>query len=67
MLILLGVAGDHDHPDRKEAMKQNEMAVLGDYSIGTTYPLTLKLLAAMDQPRTISPEPRTQPAKAMRW
>ena len=39
-----------------QAMKQNEMAVLGDYSIGTTYPLTLKLLAAMDQPRTISPE-----------
>jgi hypothetical protein len=39
-----------------QAMKQNEMAVLGDYSIGTKYPLTLKLLAAMDQPRTISPE-----------
>ena len=39
-----------------QAMKQNEMTVLGDYSIGTTYPLTLKLLAAMDQPRTISPE-----------
>jgi len=35
-----------------QAMKQNEMAVLGDYTIGTTYPLTLKLLAAMDQPRT---------------
>lgn len=39
-----------------QALKQNEMAFLGDYSIGTIYPLTLKLLAAMDQPRTISPE-----------
>jgi Holliday junction resolvase len=38
-----------------QAMKQNEMAILGDYTIGTTYPLSLKLLAAMDQPRTLSP------------
>lgn len=39
-----------------QAMKQNEMATLGDYSIGTTYPLTLRLGAAIDQPRTISAE-----------
>ncbi len=37
-------------------MKQNEMALLGDYSIGTTYPLTLKLIADMDRPRAISPD-----------
>jgi hypothetical protein len=37
-------------------MKQNEMAVLGDYTIGTVYPLTLRLNAALDKPRTISSE-----------
>lgn len=49
-------SGNYAEIEFIQAMKQNEMAVLGDYSIGTTYPLTLKLLAAMDQPRTISPE-----------
>lgn len=49
-------SGNYSEIEFIQAMKQNEMAVLGDYSIGTTYPLTLKLLAAMGQPRTISPE-----------
>jgi hypothetical protein len=35
-------------------MTQNEMAILGDYSIGTVYPLTLKLSAALDKPRDVS-------------
>jgi len=38
------------------AMKESEMAVVGDYSIGTIFPLSLKLLAARDQPRTMSPD-----------
>jgi hypothetical protein len=49
-------SGNYAEIEFIQAMKQNEMAVLGDYSIGTTYPLTLKLLAAIDQPRTVSPE-----------
>jgi len=39
-----------------QAMKQNEMATVGDYSIGTTYPLILRLGAGIDKPRTISAE-----------
>ncbi len=35
------------------AMKENEMAALGDYTIGTTYPLTLRLTADMNKPREI--------------
>jgi hypothetical protein len=41
-------------------MKENEMASLGDYSIGTAYPLKLRLAAAMDKPRTISAEGRVE-------
>ncbi len=43
-----------------QAMKESEMASLGDYSIGTTYPLVLRLAAAMDKTRTISPEGRVE-------
>jgi hypothetical protein len=41
-----------------QAMKENEMAKLGDYSIGTTYPITLKLIADIKQPRTVSADGR---------
>ena len=37
-----------------QAMTQNEMATLGDYSIGTIYPLSLRLNAALDKPRKLS-------------
>lgn len=46
--------GNYADVEFVQAMKQNEMATLGDYSIGTTYPLTLRLGAAIDKPRTIS-------------
>lgn len=36
------------------AMKTNLMATLGDYSVGTKYPLTLRLLPPQDQPIEIS-------------
>ncbi len=41
-----------------QAMKENEMASLGDYSIGTVYPLTLRLTADMKKPREILPDGR---------
>jgi hypothetical protein len=50
------VDGNYSQIEFIQAMKENEMATLGDYRIGTTYPLTLKLFAAMDKPRTISQE-----------
>lgn len=49
-------SANHAEIEFMQAMKQNEMEVLGDYTIGTKYPLILKLTAAMDQPRTISPD-----------
>jgi hypothetical protein len=39
-----------------DAVKTSEMADLGDVSIGTEYPLTLRLKAASDESRTISTE-----------
>ncbi len=39
-----------------QAMKENEMALLGDYGIGTGYPLTLRLTADMNKPREILPD-----------
>lgn len=52
--------GHYSQIEFVQAMKENEMASLGDYSIGTTYPLTLKLTASLDKPRTISPEGRVE-------
>ena len=46
--------GNYAEIEFLQAMKQNEMAVVGDYSIGTVYPLTLTLKAALDKPREIS-------------
>ena len=37
-----------------QAMKQSEMATLGDFSIGTRYPLAARFLAATDRPRSVS-------------
>jgi len=36
------------------AAMQSEMAALGDFMIGTKYPLVLRLIAATDKPRSIS-------------
>jgi len=36
------------------AMKRNEMAVLGDYTIATRFPLSLTMVADTDQPRSIN-------------
>lgn len=49
-------AGKYAEIDFFQAITQNEMAKVGDYSIGTAFPLTLKLSAAMDKPRKITPE-----------
>lgn len=46
------------HIDFFQAMKENEMASLGDYAIGTVYPLTLRLIADMNRPREILPNGR---------
>jgi hypothetical protein len=54
------VEGNYSQIEFTQAMKENEMASLGDYSIGTTYPLKLRLAAAMDKPRTISAEGRVE-------
>lgn len=54
------VEGNYSQIEFLQAMKENEMASLGDYSIGTTYPLTLRLAAALDKPRSISPEGRVE-------
>jgi hypothetical protein len=48
--------GNYAEIDFIQAMRESEMANLGDYSIGTKYPLTLKLNAAMDKPREILPD-----------
>lgn len=44
---------NHAEIEFLRAMKENEMAVLGDYTIGTRYPLTLRLIADMNKPREI--------------
>jgi hypothetical protein len=54
------VEGNYSGIEFVQAMKENEMASLGDYSIGTKYPLVLKLAAALDKPRTTSPEGRVE-------
>jgi hypothetical protein len=51
-------SGNYAEIDFFQAMKENEMAILGDFSIGTRYPLTLKLNAAMDKPREMLPDGR---------
>ena len=48
--------GNYSEIEFFQAMRENEMAVLGDESIGTVYPLTLKLNAMLDKPRKISPD-----------
>ena len=47
--------GNYAEIDFFQGMRESEMASLGDYSIGTKYPITLKLNAAMDKPREILP------------
>jgi hypothetical protein len=42
--------------DMLEAMKANHMAILGDYSIGTRFPLSLVLHADRTKPRAIGPD-----------
>lgn len=37
-------------------MKENETAVLGDYSIGTVYPLSIRLAADVNRPREVLPD-----------
>jgi hypothetical protein len=48
--------GNYAEIELFRALKENEMSVLGDYSIGTMYPLTLRLTADMNKPREILPD-----------
>jgi len=48
--------GNYSEIGLNEAMKLNEMATLGDFTIGTKFPLTLRLSADMNQPRSIDAE-----------
>lgn len=47
-------AGNYLELPLEQAFAQNEMAKLGDYSIGTVPPLQLRLKASPNRPRTIS-------------
>jgi hypothetical protein len=40
----------------RQATMQSEMAVLGDFVVGTKYPLVLRLITATDKPRSVSAE-----------
>ena len=44
--------GEYAALDFQKAMKLNEMAMLGDFTIGTKYPLTIRLCADLKQERS---------------
>jgi len=52
--------GQRARMDFGEAISASEMADLGDFMIGTKYPLVLRIPAATDKPRSISPEGEVQ-------
>ncbi|MGA7157751.1 MAG: hypothetical protein WBY53_12930 [Acidobacteriaceae bacterium] len=49
------VNGDYAEIEFFRAYKESEMASLGDFAVGTLYPITLRLNADMDKPRETSP------------
>jgi len=49
-------SGYHVQLEFRQATMQSEMAVLGDFVIGTRYPLVLRLITATDKPRSVSAE-----------
>jgi hypothetical protein len=49
-------SGDYQELSLETAMRENEMAVLGDFSIGTGFPLVLRLSAAENKQRSFSPD-----------
>lgn len=50
------VNGDYAEIELFQAMKESEMASLGDFSIGTEYPITLRLNADLSKPRETTTE-----------
>jgi hypothetical protein len=52
------VNGDYAEIELFQAMKESEVASLGDFAIGTEYPITLRLNADMSKPRETTPERR---------
>jgi hypothetical protein len=48
--------GDYQEITLETAMRESEMAVLGDFSIGTRFPLVLSLTAAQNKSRSLSPD-----------
>lgn len=54
--IRFTTSGNYAGIELFRALRESEMAVLGDYTIGTKYPLTLRLTADMNKPREILPD-----------
>jgi len=49
-------SGNYARIEFFQAVKENETALLGDYSIGTVYPLSIRLTADVNKPREVLPD-----------
>lgn len=49
-------SGNYAEIELFRGLKESEMALIGDYTIGTKYPLTLRLNADLNRPREILPD-----------